>query len=73
LERQQREPARPTLLDGSPLPDAIWDRLQMPFQLEGEWRAAYAHGQSIPLTEEQAEFIRARGGMVPGAIKPGEQ
>ena len=67
------EVERPVLEDGSPLPDALWNRLGLPFRVDGEWRAAFAHGHSIPLTREQADHIRERGGMLPGAIKPGEQ
>lgn len=35
-----------------------WDELGPPFQVGGEWRAAYAHGHSVPLsTEERNELI----------------
>jgi hypothetical protein len=42
------------------IPEYIWDRLQKPFCLDGEWRAAYAHGHSVPLNDIQAQHLLAR-------------
>jgi hypothetical protein len=38
----------------------VWDELGPPYQVAGEWRAAYAHGHSLPLTEAERIELQAR-------------
>lgn len=60
FESAQAGAPRPILDTGEPLSDAIYDTLGPPFELEGRWYAAYAHGMTVRLTQEQATILSAR-------------
>lgn len=39
----------------------VWSELGRPFQtVDGQWRAAYAHGQSVPITSAERQELQKR-------------
>lgn len=66
LYAEQAERLQPLPEQDGPLPghydsakkSPAWDELGPPFLVGGQWRAAYAHGHSVPLSvEERDELI----------------